>query len=163
MGQPPLRPTDGTAPAKIVLATDHDGNRKPERFYSDICLNLVHANDFSKSLALHREFDDFLLEKRLDRCFGPGIVYETGFYLAVHLGVKRIVTLGYDEGGGGHFYDSLWIRIKKRIRNRDKYETELALAAVDPWVDWLNKRGISWERVRSRSRTGMSSVATTTL
>lgn len=90
-------------------------------------LNLVYDLDFSNpldsskpepldhskpqaSLALNRNFDDYLFTKRLDRPWGPGIVYELGIYLAIHLGVSELIVVGWDIGEPTtnthrHFYD----------------------------------------------------------
>jgi hypothetical protein len=50
------------------------------------------------SLAYNKNFDDYLLDNNLIRPFGPGIMYEIGIYLAVHLGVSSINVLGWDLG-----------------------------------------------------------------
>ena len=43
-----------------------------------------------------KQFDDYLLEKSLKRPCAPGIMLETVIYTALHLGVSKIVTLGWD-------------------------------------------------------------------
>lgn len=64
-----------------------------------------------KALCNTLKFDDYLLSKRLLRPWGPGIISEIVFYLAVHLGVKKICTIGWDLSNtqelkeGAHFYD----------------------------------------------------------
>ena len=63
-----------------------------------------------KTLALNRNFEDYLFTKRLDRPWGQGIIYELGIYLAVHLGVSELIVVGWDIGGPRsrnykHFYD----------------------------------------------------------
>ena len=64
-----------------------------------------------KPLSSTLMFDDYLLEKSILRPWGPGIISEVVFYMAVHLGVKKIYTLGWDLGSskeleeGKHFYD----------------------------------------------------------
>lgn len=50
------------------------------------------------SLAQTKEFEKHLLENNLIRPFGPGIMYEIGIYLAIHLGVKSINVIGWDLG-----------------------------------------------------------------
>lgn len=41
-------------------------------------------------------FEAFTFDKMISRPEGPGIMYELGIYMAVHLGVSEIVTLGWD-------------------------------------------------------------------
>jgi hypothetical protein len=66
--------------------------------------------DLSRSLAHTRQFDAYGLELNQVLPFGPGIMYELVFYLALHLGVSEIVTVGWDiandDGKNTHFYDS---------------------------------------------------------
>jgi hypothetical protein len=53
-------------------------------------------SDLYASISLLRNFDDFLLERTPVRPCGPGILYEIGLYLAVHLGLRRLVIVGWD-------------------------------------------------------------------
>ena len=57
-------------------------------------------------------FDDFTLDKTINRMYGPGIMYETVIHLALYLGVKKIVTLGWDIGDTSKFngdkYEDVW-------------------------------------------------------
>lgn len=57
-------------------------------------------------------FDDFTLDKTINRMYGPGIMYETVIHLALYLGVKKIVTLGWDIGDISKFkgdkYEDVW-------------------------------------------------------
>ncbi|MCH7228002.1 hypothetical protein [Haloferula sp. A504] len=50
------------------------------------------------SLVWKSSYNDFLLERSLERPFGPGIFYEQAIYWAVHLGVSRLVVAGWDIG-----------------------------------------------------------------
>ena len=57
-------------------------------------------------------FDDFTLDKTINRMYGPGIMYETVVHLALYLGVKKITTLGWDVGDVSKFkgdkYEDVW-------------------------------------------------------
>ncbi len=68
------------------------------------------GGDLSDSLAATKAFESYGLFRTLVRPFGPGIMYELVFFLAVHLGVSEIVTVGWDisnaAGKNTHFYDS---------------------------------------------------------
>ena len=48
--------------------------------------------------AFSRNFNNFLAYKEGKIIWGPGILYETGIPLALHLGCKDIVTIGWDIG-----------------------------------------------------------------
>lgn len=100
------------APETIRCLVKEPTGRMIQWNQSDIRFPLV-ANDANlrDSLAVRRNFDDYLLEHVALRPFGPGIMYELVLYLAVHLGVKEIITIGWDiasaepAGHYTHFYD----------------------------------------------------------
>ena len=66
--------------------------------------------EFSSKEALFKtkNFKKYLLENSYTRPWGPGIMYELGFYLAYHLGCKSITTYGWDADltNKSHFYKS---------------------------------------------------------
>lgn len=77
---------------------------------SDLNLTVRKPSALSEQLARKQNFGDFMFTKTLDRPWGPGVLYEIGFYLAQHLGARRIITLGWDVGVKNssvmpHFYD----------------------------------------------------------
>ena len=57
----------------------------------------------NESQAGKLSFDDFTLDKTIQRMYGPGIMYETVIHLALYLGVKKIITLGWDIGDVSKF------------------------------------------------------------
>jgi hypothetical protein len=65
--------------------------------------------DLDRSLAVRQDFEAHQLDRTVVRPFGPGIVYELCLYLAVHLGVQSILTVGWDiadsSGKNTHFDD----------------------------------------------------------
>lgn len=72
-------------------------------------------------LAKTRDFDEHLFTKTLTRPWGPGILYELGFYLIIHLHIKNALILGWDlsmdsRGTVTHFYESRYEKIVKRLR-----------------------------------------------
>lgn len=87
------------------------------------------------SVTARGNFDDWLFEKQTNRPFGPGIVNELGFYLALHLGCREIVTLGYDSGwetrfDGGTMTD----------------EMRYIVDTQPKWRAWLESKGVPWRR-----------------
>jgi glycosyltransferase involved in cell wall biosynthesis len=59
-------------------------------------------------ITVTKKFEDFVIDKNLTRPCGPGIMYETVFYMAVHLGFKEIVLVGWD--------------LRQKDANEDNYE-----------------------------------------
>ncbi len=51
-----------------------------------------------QTTAFSREFDNWKAYGEGKAIWGPGIMYESGFPLALHLGCKDIVTIGWDIG-----------------------------------------------------------------
>lgn len=84
--------------------------RRPQFNGKDLTFPQFDGNGgLGNSLASTQAFSDCLLANDPRRPFGPGIMYELAFYLAVHLGVAEIITIGWDIansfGGNDHFYD----------------------------------------------------------
>ena len=52
----------------------------------------------SQSIMAKRDFENLMFDKTLERPWGPGIIFELAIPTAVHLGVKKIVTIGWDIG-----------------------------------------------------------------
>lgn len=52
----------------------------------------------NNTTAYSRNFENFEAYSEGKIIWGPGIMYESGFGLAVHLGAKEIVTIGWDIG-----------------------------------------------------------------
>jgi hypothetical protein len=99
-----------TSSSTLRCLVEEPTGRQPQFNLYDLAFPQVDGRgELAKSIARHRNFDDFLLEAGSTRPFGPGIMYELVFFLAVHLGVSEIVTIGWDianpSGKNTHFYD----------------------------------------------------------
>lgn len=82
----------------------------PQLNPADVVFDLTdRTGDLGASLAATRRFDDFLLDVTPVRPWGPGILYESALYLAVHVGASRVVAVGWDianaRGNNVHFWD----------------------------------------------------------
>ncbi|GHG95513.1 hypothetical protein [Pseudodonghicola xiamenensis] len=138
----------------------------------DIVFDLPDVSDISTQLARSGQYDDFTFDKTAARPWGPGVLYEIGFYMAHYMGFKSIVTLGWDVGAKNtsvmpHFYDrpapqrTRTLAQSRRIRNlneRSRFlhdggvlynkpriipeEVEICAAASGDWYDWLTAQGI---------------------
>ena len=125
-------------------------------------------------LAQRCNFDDYLFDTTLDRPWGPGVVYELGIYLAVHLGLSELIAVGWDIGQRNtskmeHFYDSekpqVLTKARGFFRHSKKKEDESLYnqpgyyqAEVDVIADstgacarWLESKGVSLKIVSDRS------------
>jgi hypothetical protein len=125
-------------------------------------------------LAQRCNFDDYLFDTTLDRPWGPGVVYELGIYLAVHLGLSELIAVGWDIGERNtskmeHFYDSEKPQVLTKARgffSHSKKKEEESLynqpgyyqAEVDVIADstgacarWLKSKGVSLKVVSDKS------------
>ena len=88
---------------------------------------------------------------------GPGIMYETVIYMAVHLGFKKIVALGWDlsqdspnEKDYEHFYGTT-----DALFNRGDilpWEIDVTRNATKELFYWLNENGIELELMSDKSK-----------
>ncbi|GAB5434711.1 MAG: hypothetical protein EpisKO_40810 [Epibacterium sp.] len=138
----------------------------------DIEFDLPNPTDLSQQLARSGNYDDYAFDVSDTRPWGPGVLYEIGFYLAEYIGVKSIYTLGWDVGAKNtsvmpHFYDrpsphrTRTLARSREIRNnieRARFlhengviynkpriipeEVDACANASGDWFTWLASRGI---------------------
>lgn len=85
----------------------------------DLKLTVETPSNFDDSLAGSLLFDEYLFDSGNElRPWGPGIMYESVFYLLIFLGIKTIQTIGWEvadsRGYNIHFNDSFWERISRQ-------------------------------------------------
>jgi hypothetical protein len=135
-------------------------------------LNIPKPSGRDEQLALSKRFDDYMFSRQLARPWGPGVLYELGFYFVEHFGATKVVTLGWDVGVKNspqmpHFYDTTSPEIVKLIRksreiddlterNRFLHDNDIVYnrpriipeevddcaAVSQDWANWLSGRGI---------------------
>ena len=111
--------------------------------------------DLNGTVAYTRNFD---LWKRLSTdtevTWGPGIMYESGFPLALHLGCKNITTIGWDIGDlskyNGNFHDTNWFEQHatelydmKMETGPDVNELTETINCTKEMYDWFQKEGVT--------------------
>jgi len=121
----------------------------------------IKERDFNKSLSSTYEFDKGTYENSTFlRPYGPGIMYESVFYLAQHLGVSEIITVGWDNAlisedpSKQHFYDMEgssynkedFIHLNEVANNPAAAKTlnqegQITSNAISHWNEWLNNNG----------------------
>jgi hypothetical protein len=71
---------------------------KGEKLLMDYDLLIHEARPYSEKTQLLRikNYDDYNMEKNPLRQWGPGILFETVFYLCKYMGFKNVYTIGWD-------------------------------------------------------------------
>ena len=127
-----------------------------------------HESDLVKrineSQAGMKSFDEWTLDKTINRMYGPGIMYEIVIHLALHLGVKEIITLGWDIGDVSKFkqdnlYEDVWqdhyyegsdnIQYAKTPMNY--YEVNTVVKSVKYLSEWLKTKGVDFKIISDRN------------
>jgi hypothetical protein len=103
------------------------------------------------------KFDDFLMENTLTRPCGPGILYETVFYMAVHMGFKEIVCIGWDlrqKDANDENYEHFYGQTEGLINRGDvlDWEIDVTAKASKELFYWLKSKNIDL-KVASSSAT----------
>ena len=103
-----------------------------------------------------KNIDEYLIKNNLTRPCGPGIMYETVLFMAIHLGVKSITVLGWDltmdkvtEDNYKHFYGST----EKLVNRGDilDWEIEETRKFSETFFNWCTNNGISLSLVSEQS------------
>jgi len=83
-------------------------------------------------LTVTKNFDDYLLKNTLTRPCGPGIMYETVFFMAQHMGFKEIVCIGWDlrhQSASDDNYEHFYGQTHGLVNRGDVLEWELSVTA----------------------------------
>tara|TARA_R100000008_G_scaffold83924_2_gene70097 strand:- start:2504 stop:4567 length:2064 start_codon:yes stop_codon:yes gene_type:complete len=102
------------------------------------------------------KFEEFALSNNVNRPCGPGIMYETVIFMAEHLGVDKIVAIGWDLSQTNpknpdeydHFYKNEDVFIKGDILS---WEVALTCEASKPLYEWLQQKDIELELASDKS------------
>ena len=97
------------------------------------------------------KFEEGTFENTYLRPCGPSLIIETVFYMAVHLGVKNIFTVGVDGGTppkGVVTSTDKNLHIDTRPKNQQEldfknWEIDITREGTGPLYDWLQQRGIN--------------------
>ena len=148
-------------PAPIVAASRAPDDPDTPGMKADLLFSVPDPRNYAERLATTWHFDRWLLSQSHDRPWGPGVVYELGIYLLVHLGVSHIVTLGWDLGELNspvmeHFFEESepgsseedGILNKPQVRSFEVGDIATSTRAL---YYWLRSKGISLDVVSDRS------------
>ena len=114
--------------------------------------------------AARLDFDDFTMDQTYDRAWGPGLMYEMAIPLAMFLGCKEIITVGWDIGDiskfsgdnqneeqwQDHFYEGK-SNIQYAPTSMTKQEVELVTESVSFVHKWLKEKGIDFKICSDRN------------
>jgi hypothetical protein len=148
-------------PRPIVVGERAPNDPETPGMTSDLMFKVPRPSSFEERLATTWHYDEWLFSRTFDRPWGPGVMYELCFPLLVHLGVKEIVTMGWDLGEKNiqsmpHFFreeptgseKSDGIANKPRIR---PYEVGDIAKSTKALYYWLRAKGIYLYVISDRS------------
>jgi hypothetical protein len=138
------------APIRIVASPNSD------RLGADIFFP-IQSVDFSATVVSTKNIEGAQFRGTdMARPWGPGCVYDIVFPLLIWMGVKRIVTLGFDVesihkreyfyGQATHFSTT-----PERLTER-----ELIAIGIPLWYQWMQLNGIEWLYVAHNLPTALS-------
>ncbi len=130
----------------------------------------IGPNKMIYSIAEREDFNSILLddpEHGFNQPWGPGIMYEMAIPLAIYLGCKKIVTVGWDigdinsfENGADddtqrvfqeHFYGDKHNEIVYAKTSMGPREISSVAKSTEGMYNWLKSQGIEWEMVSDRN------------
>lgn len=99
------------SPSTLRVFSAEPSGKVPQLNRHDLRLPFApHSGQLADSLVARQDFDEHLLHRTPIRPWGPGILHEVVFYLAIHLGLADLTTIGWDianqRGNNVHFYDA---------------------------------------------------------
>jgi glycosyltransferase involved in cell wall biosynthesis len=143
----------------VVASSNYDLGTRWSRFQKkDIFFKIPIRTEINNEfLCLTKQFENYTISNNIFRPCGPGIMYETVIYMAVHLGVKKIVVLGWDLSNQDpkkakdykHFYSE-----KQQMFNKGDilpWEVSITCKASEDLYKWLKSKNIELEICSSQS------------
>ena len=144
----------------IIASSNYDlGTRWHKYQKQDIFFKVPIRTEINNEfLCLTKQFEKFNISNGATRPCGPGIMYETVIYMAAHLGVKKIVVLGWDLSSQDpkkvkdykHFYDE-----NQQMFNKGDvlpWEISITCEASKELYEWLKTKNIELELCSEQSQ-----------
>ena len=143
----------------VVASSNYDkGQRWSPQQHHDIFFKIPIRTEIDNDfLCLTKNFEDYSLDITTERPCGPGIILETVLHTAVHLGVSKIVAIGYDlskenpkkQSDHKHFYgetQGLWNR-----GDILPWEVKAHVDCTEEMYEWLLQQGVQLELASDKS------------
>lgn len=144
----------------VVASSNYDLGTRWHKFQKqDIFFKVpIRTKINNEFLCLTKQFENYIISNNVARPCGPGIMYETVIYMAVHLGVKKIVVLGWDllnqdpkkAKDYKHFYDD-----EQQLFNKGDvlpWEVSITCKASEDLYKWLKSKDIELELCSEESQ-----------
>lgn len=113
----------------------------------DTILPIINVNRFDWSLSETKNIDKWSFNNTHNRNWGPGLIYETVFYLCHYLGAKNIYTIGWDLGtsndGRQHFYKDNEYSVINKAQPLEPKETSQEVELSRLFYEWLKSKDIN--------------------
>ena len=134
----------------VIASSNYDlGKRWHKSQKTDIFFKIpIRTEVNNEFISVTHRFEDYSLENNLTRPCGPGILYETVFYMAAHMGFKEIICIGWDlrqKNANNHDYEHFYGQTKGLLNRGDvlDWEIDVTTKASKPLYYWLKKKGIT--------------------
>lgn len=137
------RPIILTCAAENELAMVHSVWSNKQEY--DIFTFIEDDKNFSKSICKSLNFEEFMFDNKLERPWGPGMMSELVIYLALHLGVSEINTIGWDLEEPGSTKSNHYYEHRDVIRPADPMKQEeilLNIKMTKHLNEWLESKGV---------------------
>ena len=83
----------------LVFDPSHPQTILSNNIKCDMMLPIYRNNgDMATTISEQGDYDSMLLESSFERPWGPGCMYELALPLAIYMGCKKIITIGWDIG-----------------------------------------------------------------
>jgi len=118
----------------VIASSNYDlGMRWSQIQKTDLFFKIPIRTEINNEfLTVTKNFDDYLLKNTLTRPCGPGIMYETVFFMAQHMGFKEIVCVGWDlrhQSASDDNYEHFYGQTHGLVNRGDVLEWELSATA----------------------------------
>ena len=143
----------------VVASSNYDAGTRWSKFQKhDIFFKIPIRTEVNNEFLVYtKDFEKYNLDKTVDRPCGPGIILETVMHVVVHLGVSKVVAIGYDlskenpkrQEDHKHYYGET-----DRLYNRADvlpWEVKAHVEVTDIMYEWLLSKDVQMELASDKS------------
>jgi len=143
----------------VVASSNYDAGMRWSKYQKcDIFFKIpIRTEVENEFLVYTKDFEKYSLDKTTERPCGPGIILETVIHTAAHLGVSKIIAIGYDlskenpkkQEDHKHFYGET-----ENLFNRADvlpWEVKAHVDITDVMYEWLLSKEIELELASDKS------------
>jgi len=143
----------------VVASSNYDPGQRWSPFQkTDVFFKIpIRTEIDNKFLVNTKDFEKYCLDKTIKRPCGPGIILETVLHTAVHLGVSKIIAIGYDlskenpkkQKDHKHFYGET-----SKLFNRADvlpWEVKAHVNITEEMYNWLLSKDVQLELASDKS------------